>query len=199
MADKKLETTARTAAHFGFAALLFALLGWMDLEIVMLNSHFSVRAQLLTCALGLCLTLSACRRYQAWWLPIARSTPQTTLQGHARARLVGHGVMLVAAGSALGYLMNTGFAFATMGAGLLSYVPWSRNKFCRDYFFLSHALLVAGALPLLLIAAGHQHPIMLIAHAWILWSLAAGLICLTLWFERSTALASTNSQASQTV
>jgi hypothetical protein len=188
MADIKAETTARRAANFGFAALFFALLGWINLELLMLMNSSSIRGQLLTCSLGLYLSVSAYRKYQTWWLPIARSAPETKLRSYSKVSLIGNGFMLVAVGSVTGYLANTDLVVAATGAGILMFVPWSKSKFCKEYFLLSHGLLVAGALPVLVNAAAHQHPIIVLAYSWIFWSYAASLLLITLWLQRSTTL-----------
>lgn len=186
MTNAEAEKTSRTAANFGFAALLFALWGWVNLEILMLTNKAGVRGQLLTCALGLYLSVSAYRRSRIWWAPTARSAPPSALRNYSRVRLIGSGFTLAAVGFIIACLMRSGFLTPTViGAGILMFIPWSRSGFCKDYFTVSQALLLAGALPVLIYAAKNQHPIILLGHSWVLWTLAAGLLLITLWLQRS--------------
>jgi hypothetical protein len=70
MTKIKAETNARRSANFAFAAFLFALFGWINLEILML---------------GLYLSITAYRRHQTWWVTLApsasESAPQSLLGG----------------------------------------------------------------------------------------------------------------------
>jgi hypothetical protein len=184
MTGTRAETNARTAANFAFGALLFALFGWMNLEVLLLANSRNAGGHVLACALGLCLTIAAYRRYRSCWVPLARSRRQFARQGASRACRIGSGFALAVAGFALASSMRTGFATgAVIGAGILTLIPWSRNSFCRKYFFVSHTLLVAGGLPMLIMAAKDQDPFILLAVSGILWALASSLLLSTLWSQ----------------
>lgn len=69
MTNVQAEATARRVANFGFAAMLFALVGWINLEVLMFVNNPSMKTQLLTCGVGLCLVVLAYRRCPTWWVP----------------------------------------------------------------------------------------------------------------------------------
>ena len=189
MTNAKTEKTSTRAANFGFSALLFTLLGWINLEVLMLGNEAGVRGQLLTCAIGIYLSTLAYRRYQFWWVRLGRSAPTNALQSYARASLIGTGFILAAVGFVMACFMRSGIVTTTvMGAAILTFIPWSRSRFCKDYFIVSQGLLLAGGLPVLIAAVKHQHPLILLAVSWALWTLAAGLLTITLWLQRSTTV-----------
>lgn len=185
MTGARAETTTRTAANSAFSALLFTLFGWANLE-VLFASKPGIDGHASSCALGLCLSILAYCRYRRCWMPLVRSRRQFAPQSVSGACGIGSGLALAAAGFALAASMRAGFATgAVIGAATLALIPWSRNGFCRKYFFVSHALLVAGGLPVLILVAKNQDPIMLMTVSGLLWALAAGLLLSSLWSQRS--------------
>ena len=172
-----IGSMATREPNFAFGALLFALFGWMNLEVLLLKVHAAIGAHALACAFGLCLSAIACRRYRIWWGPLARSE-----QAYAARRRFGfgqaaNGVALAAAGCALGYSMTMGLLATTaVLAGVLALIPWCRSSFCRKHCYVAHFLLAAGGLPVLVFTARYRHPVVLSAYTWLLWSLAALLL-----------------------
>ena len=56
MTKTQAETNIKRAANFAYAALLFTLFGWGDLEIFLLRINAGIHGQLLTVASGLGLS-----------------------------------------------------------------------------------------------------------------------------------------------
>lgn len=165
--------------------MLFALFGWVNLEVLLLTGNGSVKGQLLTCAFGIFISGTAYRRYRIWWAPLARSAPKSAPRSAFGTSRIASGFGLAAVGFALGYSMRTGFVTTTLIAtGILMYLPWYRSSFCRERFFVSQALLIVGGLPILLFGEKY-HPLILLADTWVLWAFAAGLILSTLWLQKT--------------
>lgn len=179
-------TVATQPANFGFSAFVFALFGWINLEAFLLETRAGISAHLLTAVFGTSLSLLAYRRCRAWRTPPAPSWQDSAMLRRSTAG-IGSGAALIAAGCALAYSMRSGFATTTViCAAILCFFPWSRIGFCRKHFFVSHTLLLAGWLPVLLSATTHPPVIMLMAASWVVWTLAAGLLAITLFSHRST-------------
>ena len=195
MKTSLLDKNPRRAANFSFSALLFVLFGWINLEILLLSRHAGYGGQLLTSIFGMSLSVIACRRYRTWWRPLAYSLPATAFQSSWGTRRMASGVALAVAGVVLACAMRLGFLGAAVGTGILLFFPWSRSTFCRESYFLSQALLVAGGLPVLIRDASHRHPVFLLADSWILWALAAGLLLATLGTRGSSIPAPGEPQA----
>lgn len=181
MTKSNVETAEITRANFGFSALVFALFGWINLEVVLLATDAGIRAHLISFALVIILSTIAYRRCGARWAPERNLTlPRNSTPGE-----IGSGLALVAAGCTFAYSMRTGFVTsAVICAAVLCFLPWSRMNFCRQYFFLSHALLLAGWTPFLFTASRHQDSIMMLAGTCAIWALAAGLLLATLSRQR---------------
>lgn len=180
MTGTKAEAIARRAANAGFSALLFALFGWVNLEALLLTSGGTVGGQVVACGLGLYLSFTAYRRYQLWWLPLARAARARPPEGKSRAGRIASACGLAAAGFALACAVRTeSFAAAIVVAAIAAFIPWLRSDFCVRYFFASHALLMTGGLPVLVIGAAGQHPVLLLANTWVLWVPAAALLLST--------------------
>ena len=163
--------------NFAFGALLFALFGWMNLEVLLLKVHAPIGGHALTCTFGLLLSAIACRRYRIWWGPLARSEQACATRRRSGVGQLANGVALAAAGCALGYSMTMGLLATTaILAGVLALIPWCRSSFCRQHCYVAQVLPAAGGLPMLVFAARLRHPIVLSAYTWALWSLAALLL-----------------------
>lgn len=189
MTRSKAEKNALRAANFGFSALLLALFGWINLEVLVVSNSAGIRGHLLTLAFGASLSTIAYRRYQTWWTPLAPSIHGNASRASSRSRWAACG-LLAGAGFLLAYAMRMDLITSVaVGAGTLTFVPWARSRFCREHFFVSHALLVAGGLPVLVINAKYQHPLVLLAETWFLWALAAGLLLSTLLPRKSVVAA----------
>jgi len=180
MTGMKAEAIARRAANAGFGALLFALFGWVNLEVFLLTSDGTIRGQAVACGLGLYLSLTAYRRYRLWWLPLARAAREASPEGGSRLGRIASACGLAAAGFALACATRTeSFATAIVVAAIAAFIPWFRSEFCVRYFFASHVLLMAGGLPVLVIGAAAQHPVLMLANTWVLWVPAAALLLST--------------------
>lgn len=66
MTETKAEARTTRAANFGFAALLFVLFDWANLEVLLLTTNAGIRSQLLTNALGVYLSIFAYCRCRSW-------------------------------------------------------------------------------------------------------------------------------------
>lgn len=188
--------SAMGAANFGFSALLFALFGWLNLEVLLLSASAGIRGHLLTFAFGASLSTIAYRRYRTWWVPLARSAQLATPRMPLKAKWIASGCALAGAGFVMAYMMRMGFFTSVLvGAGILTFIPWARSSFCRAHFFISHVVLVGGGLPLLVIDVKHQHPLVPLGATWTLWVLAAGLLLITLWPQKSAVSPAAQLQA----
>ncbi len=181
MTNIKAEAAVRRAANFGFVALTFALYGWINLEVLMLRNNPGIPAQLFTCLLGGYLSISAYRRYHISWGRMTGSASAMAFRRYPGARLAGSGFMLAAVGFAMAFFMRTGLVTTTLtGAAMLLCIPWSRIRLCKEHFLVSQGILMAAGLPILILDAKQQHPVILLADTWILWGLAAFLLLITI-------------------
>jgi hypothetical protein len=182
MTKSTADTAETSRASFPFSALVFALFGWINVEVFLLTANAGIGAHLMSFAYVTVLSAMAYRRCRVWWPLSGRNS---TEPGHSTPVLIGHGLALAAAGCTLAHSMRTGFVTpAVICAAVLCFVPWSKSRFCQRYFFASHALLIAGWIPVLLTQTRQQASIMTLACTCSMWALAAGLILATLSKQR---------------
>jgi hypothetical protein len=185
MINSKVEKSARIGVNLGFSAFLLALFGWINLETLMAMNDGGVHGQLFAGGVALYLSITAYRRYQTWRVSMPPPTSEFAQKKTSKASPIVSGIMLIATGFATACSMRTGLAItAAMGASVLLFIPWSRIRLCREHFFISQALSVAGGLPVLIFAAKNQHPIIQLVNSWTFWAVSASLLLATLWRPR---------------
>ena len=125
--------TDTSRASLGFSALVFALFGWINLEVILFAANAGVGAHLMSFAFGIVLSTMAYRRCRAW---LTLSGGDSAGPPHSTSGLIGSGIALTAVGCALAYSMRTGFVTPTViCAAVLCFFPWARSRFCYRYFF----------------------------------------------------------------
>ena len=173
-------TSKRTEANFAFSAFVLAVFGWALVEIQLITSTAAIQAHLLASALGLAISEIALRRCRRWWaVPPGDAAACRPRRNRAHIVNVAACFALAAAGCLFALFEKAGSILLFVGyAGAFSFIPWSRISFCRRHFFISCAMLAAGAASIA-ITRGTAEPILNLFYAWVLWSIALSELLIT--------------------
>lgn len=181
----------QVTANLAFSAFLFSIFGWALFETQLFNLAAGVRVHLLTSACGCVISATAFRRCRLSWLLFVDADAVVGRLATNRYHIgdVGSCVALVAAGCVLALSAKPGsIALFSICAGAFSLAPWSRIVFCRRHFFISCAMLGAGAVLVCLIVKGDRDPLRYLFCAWVLWVIAISDLLITWKRDRPATL-----------
>jgi hypothetical protein len=179
------DGTKQVAANFSFSAFLFSVFGWALLEARLFEVGAGVQLHLASTALGLSVAALALRRRRRWWPAFAQVGAEVQSPAPERHRIsdVASCAALLAAGCVLALSGKAGsVGLFAVCAGAFSFAPWSRIGFCRNHFFVSCAMLGAGAGAVLALTRAPQDSLFYLFWAWVLWAIALSeLLASTTW------------------
>lgn len=182
-ADNKSK---RTEANFAFSAFVLAIFGWALVETQLITSAAGAQAHLLASALGMAISATALRRCLRWWSVLPSAVVRRPVRKGDHIGNVISCFSLVAAGGVFALLEKAGSITLFLGyAGVFSFAPWTRISFCRRHFFISCAMLSAGAASIA-VARGTAGPILNLFYAWVLWSIALSELLITSKEDRAS-------------
>jgi hypothetical protein len=200
MNEIKTRPGSKNAANFGFSAFVFVVFGWINLEVLLFMHDAHMGSQVSSCAFGLYLCMVAYRRCRLSWSALTRSSRAPVHDRAFGTRNMVSVIALAAGGFALACLLRTGLVTAVViGAALFMLIPWARNSYLRKNFMVAQVIFGGGGLPVFLIAARHQDPLIVVAQTWVLWTLAAGLLLIAAWADRPKAPPHDENQVASTV
>lgn len=175
--------------NLAFSTFLFSTWGWALLEMQLVKVVAPLAIHLLASTLGVLLSALTFRRCRLWWPTFnnARTAAKPSRDLY-RPRDLGSCLLLMTIGGVVAAAMNYGsITLFILCAGAVSLVPWAKLAFCRQRFFVSWAMLTAGA-TVTMLAGSHSAPLLYPLSAWALWLIAVMELLATIGGARSPAL-----------
>lgn len=160
---KSSPRSRNLATNSLFGAFFLTLFGWGLLHAWGVHIHARVLTHILLAIPGLALAGVTLYRYRRHW-PIDHGS-----RFHLDFRAISCCLLLAAAGLGLALFVIDGSIFLlALGALGMVLVPWTRISVCRTHFFISSAMMTAGAVSGLVLLSGSVHPLYYPLAAWVL-------------------------------
>lgn len=155
-----------------FAAFSLGGIGWGLLHVWGVSVKTGIFFHALAAIQGLVLSGAVLYRYRQHW-PVNETDSAGSHRQDLKLpwdyRAVAIYLLLIGVGFGIAPFISAGSAFFLVLAIIgMVLVPWSKIAVCRDHFFISSALVEAGALSGLVVLGGPVHPLYYPMAAWVL-------------------------------